>query len=88
MFYGCQALASIDLSKARNIKAQYYYSMFYGCNKLKSINLGGFNTAYYGYQRDNMFFKVPKSDQIVIHNKFYGSIYQELRGYNKITLKY
>jgi len=88
MFYGCQALTSIDLSKARNIKAQYYYSMFYGCNKLKSINLGGFNTAYYGYQRDNMFFKVPKSAQIVIHNKFYGSIYQELRGYNKITLKY
>ena len=82
MFYGCESLTSIDLSKARNTRGGTYHHMFYGCVNLKSINLGGFTTAYYGSEKYNMFTNVPNDAKIIIHNNFYRNISDQLTGFN------
>ena len=37
MFYGCQNLSSLDLSKFDTQNTTYMYKMFYGCSGLKTI---------------------------------------------------
>ena len=44
MFYGCQKLSSLDLSKFNTEKVTDMRGMFYGCQKLSSLDLSKFNT--------------------------------------------
>ena len=45
MFYGCQALNSLDLSSFNTANVTNMYSMFYMCQALNSLDLSSFNTA-------------------------------------------
>ena len=45
MFYGCNALTSLDLSSFNTANVTDMTSMFYGCNALTSLDLSPFNTA-------------------------------------------
>ena len=45
MFYGCEALNSLDLSSFNTANVKDMSVMFYYCNSLKSLNLSRFNTA-------------------------------------------
>ena len=86
MFYGCESLTSIDMSNIHNTNGEYFYEMFYGCTKLRSIDLGGFNKAYDGYYKYDIFVNVPKDAVITIHNNFYRSISGQLTDFpNKIV---
>ena len=82
MFYGCESLTSIDMSNVHNTNGEYFYEMFYGCVNLKEINLGGFNKAYYGYSKYDMFINVPKDAKITIHNNFYRGITEQLKDFS------
>ena len=44
MFYGCQKLSSLDLSKFNTEKVTDMRDMFAGCQKLSSLDLSKFNT--------------------------------------------
>ena len=85
MFYGCESLTSVDMSNIHNTNGQYFYEMFYGCKNLMSINLGGFNKAYDGYYKYNIFFNVPRDSQIIIHENFYKGISDQLINFSNIT---
>ena len=82
MFYECESLTSVDMSKVHNSNGEYFYEMFYGCTKLKSINLGGFNKVYNGYYNYDMFVNVPKDADITIHDNFYQGISKQLGSFN------
>ena len=45
MFYGCDALTNIDLSRFDTSKVKNMSSMFDGCNKLTNLALNTFNTS-------------------------------------------
>ena len=45
MFYGCQALNSLDLSSFNTANVTTMGDMFYGCKALNSLDLSSFNTA-------------------------------------------
>jgi surface protein len=45
MFYGCNALNEIDLSKYDTSDVSDMAYMFYGCSNLKSLNISTFNTS-------------------------------------------
>ncbi len=45
MFYGCDALTNIDLSRFDTSKVKNMSSMFGGCNKLTNLALNTFNTS-------------------------------------------
>ena len=44
MFYGCQKLSSLDLSKFNTEKVTDMRDMFWGCSALTSLDLSNFNT--------------------------------------------
>lgn len=44
MFYGCQALTSLDLSNFNTQNVTNMRCMFYGCKALKSLDVSNFNT--------------------------------------------
>ena len=46
MFFYCQALTALDLSKFNTEKVTDMSSMFSGCEALKSLDLSNFNTQY------------------------------------------
>ena len=45
MFYGCQALNSLDLSSFNTANVENMMNMFHYCQALKSLDLSSFNTA-------------------------------------------
>lgn len=45
MFYGCQKLSSLDLSKFNTKEVKHMNSMFESCSALSSLDLSNFNTA-------------------------------------------
>ena len=45
MFYGCQALNSLDLSRFNTANVTSMSSMFFGCKALNSLDLSSFDTA-------------------------------------------
>ena len=45
MFYGCSALASLNLSNFNTSNVTDMFGMFYGCSALTSLNLSSFNTS-------------------------------------------
>ena len=45
MFYGCQALNSLDLSRFNTANVENMMNMFHYCQALKSLDLSNFNTA-------------------------------------------
>ena len=45
MFYGCNALKSLDLSSFNTSKVTNMKNMFFGCSALQSLNLSSFNTS-------------------------------------------
>ena len=45
MFYGCYALASLDLSNFNTTKVENMFGMFFNCENLSSLVISNFNTA-------------------------------------------
>ena len=45
MFYGCYALASLDLSNFNTTKVENMFGMFFRCENLSSLVISNFNTA-------------------------------------------
>ena len=54
MFYGCQKLSSLDLSKFNTEKVESMVEMFSNCSALSSLNLSNFKTKEVKYM-SNMF---------------------------------
>ena len=52
MFYSCQKLTSLDVSKFNTDKVTDMSGMFRGCKKLSSLDLSSFNTAKVMYMND------------------------------------
>ena len=54
LFYGCNNLTNLDLSKFNTQNVTNMSNMFYGCNSLTNLNLNNFNTQNVT-NMDNMF---------------------------------
>ena len=54
LFYGCNNLTNLDLSKFNTQNVTNMSNMFYGCNSLTNLNLSNFNTQNVT-NMDNMF---------------------------------
>gem|GEM_PF-983161 len=52
MFYGCEALTSLDVSKFNTQNVREMRDMFYGCEALTSLNVSNFNTEKVTDMRD------------------------------------
>ena len=91
MFYGCQNLSSLDLSKFNTEKVTDMSGMFYGCQNLSSLDLSYFNTANVRdmgemfkncsaltiiYASDNF-----KTDKVIIGSKMFDGC-TNLKGYD------
>ena len=67
MFYGCQKLSSLDLSKFNTEKVTDMRGMFSGCQKLSSLDLSNFNTANV-MEMGNMFYKCSTLTSLDLSN--------------------
>ena len=86
MFEGCKKLESIDMSNVYNDNAEYYYNMFKGCTSLKELSLENFHMPYYGSQKYDLLYNVPKNATIVVHKAFYNSVKGQFNGFTNIIL--
>ena len=73
MFYGCEALNSLDLSSFNTAKVTDMGSMFYQCEALESLDLSSFNTANVT-NMNNMFRQCKALKSLDIHNFDIGKV--------------
>ena len=67
MFYGCYALASLDLSNFNTTKVENMFGMFFDCENLSSLVISNFNTANVT-DMSNMFYLCKKLSSLDIPN--------------------
>ena len=67
MFYGCQKLSSLDLSKFNTEKVTNMSSMFVDCLELSSLDLSKFNTKEVKYM-NNMFWRCSALSSLDLSN--------------------
>ena len=67
MFYGCYALASLDLSNFNTTKVENMFGMFFRCENLSSLVISNFNTANVT-DMSNMFYMCKNLSSLDIPN--------------------
>ena len=67
MFYGCYALASLDLSNFNTTKVENMFGMFFWCENLSSLVISNFNTANVT-DMSNMFYMCKNLSSLDIPN--------------------
>ena len=67
MFYGCNSLASIDLSRFNTSNVTDMHAMFYNCNALKTLGLRNFSTSKVT-NMDSMFYGCNSLISLYISN--------------------
>ena len=69
MFYGCDGLTSLDVSKFNTQKVENMHAMFSWCEGLNSLNLSNFDTQNVEYM-NNMFWESSALATIYVSDKF------------------
>jgi surface protein len=75
MFYNCNSLIELDLSKFITENVTSMKEMFCDCTSLKLLNLSNFTTNNVGDDLDWMFKNIDSNCKIIINDKKIGRIW-------------